>query len=156
MATKSNLHGNFWVLLKQIPGYKDDSKESMKAFFVEEYTEGRTSSLSEMYNRFPMEYSQMIQALKKLSPKDKLDKERDTLNKRLLRVMCLWVDGKGYKFQTNVEKIAYVKGIACRKASCKSFNKIPKSLLNDFYHAYCRILTGSAPLPDADYDVNLN
>lgn len=153
----ANLHGKFWSLLKQVPGYKEESKDSMKSFFVEEYTCGGTTSLSVMYNRFPTEYSEMIQALKKLAPKEEYDKERDNLNKRLLRVMCLWVDSKGYKFESDQAKIAYVKSIACRKASCKYFNKIPKSLLNDFYYSYCRMISGAlTPVPDADYKISSN
>lgn len=157
MIKKGNTHGNFWKLLRQVPGYKDESKESLKAFFVEEYTCGQTTSLPEMYDRFPAEYSRMIQALKKLAPKPEFDKERDVLNKRLLRVMCLWVDAKGYKFDTGAEKIKYVKGIACRKASCKYFNKIPKSLLNDFYHSYSRMIRASMTIiPDADFQISKN
>lgn len=150
-------HGLFWSLLKHVPGYKEANKNSFKGLFVEQYTNGATDSLSEMYSRYPTEYSEMIQELKSLVPQEKLDEKRDQLNKRLLRVMCLWVDTKGYKFDSDADKIAYVKKIACRKASCEYFNKIPKSLLNDFYHSYCRMLQASLTvIPDADYVVSPN
>lgn len=153
----NNTHGLFWSLLKQIPGYSEENKESFKALFVEEYTNAATDSLPEMYNKYPAEYSEMIQALKKLAPKKEYDAERNTLNKRLLRVMCLWVDAKGYKFDSDADKLKYVKSIACRKASCKYFNKIPKSLLNDFYHSYCRMIRADlTTVPDADYKISPN
>lgn len=156
MATK-NPYGHFWSLLKQVPGYSDENKDSFKSLFVEEYSLGKTNSLPEMYNKYPTEYSEMIQALKKLTPKKEFDAERDRLNKQLLRVMCLWVDSKGYKFDNDADKLAYVKNIACRKASCKYFNKIPKSLLNDFYHSYSRMIRAALTIiPDADYRISPN
>ena len=64
--TKKRLpsHALFWALLKETPGYDPRYKEVIKEGLVYEHSGGRTTSLSEMYTKFPAQYSRMIDAMK--------------------------------------------------------------------------------------------
>ena len=57
-------HALFWTLLKEVPGYDPHYKDVIKEGIVHEHSRGRTTSLSEMYAKYPREYSLMIEAMK--------------------------------------------------------------------------------------------
>lgn len=57
-------HALFWTLLKEVPGYDPHYKDVIKEGIVHEHSGGRTTSLSEMYTKYPKEYSLMIEAMK--------------------------------------------------------------------------------------------
>lgn len=62
--TKKHSHALFWTLLKETPGYDPCYKEVIKEGIVHEHSGGRTTSLNEMYENYPSEYSRMIDAMK--------------------------------------------------------------------------------------------
>ncbi len=153
--TKNASHAQFWVLIKDIPGYKDSYKDVIKEGLVSQYTGGNTSSLSEMFEKYPEAYANMIESLKgdAYRRQARYDVERDKMAKRVIAAICKWVDKLGYEFENDFRKLSYVKGIACRASNCSDFNKIPESSLSAIYALYCkRNKIGSA---GADVDVNL-
>lgn len=139
MATQTNkTHGLFWSLIKNVKGYNPSYKEVIKDGLVHQYSEGRTTSLSELYTKYPGDYCRMIEDLKGSSIEkqgryyDSLDKER----KRVIAAICGWIDKIGYKFENPSEKIVYAKAVACRAANCALFNKIPASRLTAISFLY--------------------
>jgi hypothetical protein len=137
---KGSPHSLFWSLLKNVPGYDEKYKEVIKEGVVDEYSGGKTTSLSFMYSHYPAGYSLMIEGLKGdyFDKKARYDQERDKVAKRVIAVICCYVDKLGYTFPSKDDKIAYAKGIACRAANCAYFNKIPLSRMDSIYNLYCR------------------
>lgn len=152
-------HALFWTLLKQVPGYNEAYKEVIKEGIVNEASGGRTQSLSELYEKYPKEYSLMIEKLKGNSDQRRVryEESRDKSAKRVIAAICTYVDKLGYKFGSREEKIRYVMKIACRAANCSNFNAIPESRLSAIYNLYCNRnsvdITGN---PELDYPVMAN
>ena len=63
VAAKSKF-GKFFQLLQKMENYHPSYEKELRANIVREYSGGRTSSLTEMYNRFPELYFNMIQLMK--------------------------------------------------------------------------------------------
>lgn len=133
-------HALFWTLLKELPDYKEQYKEVIKEGIVSQYTNGRTCSLSEMYQKFPVDYSRMIEAMKGdyYDRRERYDSMRDKAAKRVIAAICQWIDKSGYPFKSNAEKIDYVKSIACRAANCSDFNRIELSRMIAIYNEFCK------------------
>lgn len=152
-------HSLFWTLLKQLPGYNEAYKEVIKEGIVSEASCGRTQSLSELYVKYPREYSLMIEKLKGDSVQRQMRYEDgwDKSAKRVIAAICTYVDKLGYKFINRDEKIRYVKRIACRAANCYTFNAIPESRLIAIYNLYCKRnsvnITGN---PELDITISVN
>ena len=107
-------HALFWTLLKEVPGYDPGYKDVIKEGLVHQYSGGRTQSLSEMYSKYPCEYSLMIEAMKG-TPQQKKTRYEDSLDKmkkRVIAAICQYVDKLGYTFPTKADKVRYVIGIA--------------------------------------------
>ena len=152
-------HALFWTLLKQVPGYNEAYKEAIKEGIVSEASGGRTQSLSELYVKYPREYSLMIEKLKGDSEQRQMRYEDgwDKSAKRVIAAICTYVDKLGYKFGNPEKKIEYVKRIACRAANCYTFNAIPESRLSAIYNLYCKRnsvdITGN---PELDVTISVN
>ena len=138
--TKKHSHALFWTLLKETTGYDPCYKEVIKEGIVHEHSGGRTTSLNEMYENYPSEYSRMIDAMKPKGEKKLMayEERRDLSAKRVIAAICQWVDKLGYKFRDDRHKLMYVKGIACRAANCGNFNAIPDDKLTAIYNLYCK------------------
>lgn len=149
-------HAAFWTLLKNVPGYEDRYKDVIKESIVEQYSLGKTCSLSEMYKRYPALYSEMIEAMKGNfeQRKDRYDEERDKSAKRVIASICSWLDKLEYKFKSNYHKIDYAKHTACRAANCDDFNKIPLSKMDAIYSLFCKKNTVDIAFPALDYKVS--
>ncbi|PKO97053.1 MAG: hypothetical protein CVU12_01940 [Bacteroidetes bacterium HGW-Bacteroidetes-7] len=140
MKTANKTHGRFFALLKQTPGYVSKYREQMKIALVEHFSDGKTSSLTEMYEKYPDAYERMIYNMKKerlVSPQSKrvYDPEADIWRKRVIAAICKWVDRNGIK--TN-DKVSYAISLACRAANCSSFNRIPQVRLAEIYNAFIK------------------
>lgn len=152
-------HALFWTLLKETPGYDPRYKEVIKEGIVHEHSGGRTTSLSEMYRKYPREYSLMIEKMKGTPERKaaRLENSADLARKRVIAAICKYVDKLGYRFRSKADKIRYVIGIACRAANCGNFNAIPESRLSAIYNLYCKRnevdITGNPEL-DATPSVN--
>ena len=140
--TKKRLpsHALFWALLKETPGYDPRYKEVIKEGLVYEHSGGRTTSLSEMYTKFPAQYSRMIDAMKPKGEAKQMAYEyrRDRSAKRVIAAICTYVDKLGYTFESRECKLRYVMGIACRAANCSNFNAIPDDKLSAIYNLDCK------------------
>lgn len=136
-SKKAPSHALFWTLLKRTPGYDERYREVIKEGVVDSYSGGRTSSLSEMYRKYPAEYSLMIEKMKKSVPGGKraiYDEDLDNERKRVIAVICAGVDKRGLTFPSDEDKLAYVKRVACRAANCGYFNAIPLSRMRAIYN----------------------
>ncbi|MDD4116491.1 MAG: hypothetical protein PHG27_13055 [Massilibacteroides sp.] len=151
-------HARFWSLIKAIPGYEEKYKHTIKEGLVGQYSEGRTCSLSEMYTKYPAEYSLMIEDLKGNTWERKAvyNEERDKTAKRVLAVICSWLDKHNYVFASSAEKLRYVKAITCRATNCSDFNKIPLSRLQEIYGLYCNKNKVNISNPVLDYPISKN
>ena len=143
MITKNKTHGRFWSLLKETPGYDARYKEEMKSGLVEHYSNGNTSSLSDLYERFPENYERMIYEMKLdrfQSPQAKrmYDPEADIWRKRVLASICNWLARQSVTFPDSHACIRYAQSVACRAANCRSFNKIPVTRLAELYNAFLK------------------
>lgn len=137
---KAPLHGLFWMLIKETPGYEEAYKELIKEGLVHHYSGGKTCSLSEMYRKYPAKYCHMIEAMKGTARerRARYDAGRDKVAKRLIAAICHWLDKLGYHYHTPADKIRYAMAIACRAANCSNFNAIPVSRMNAIYSLYCK------------------
>lgn len=131
-------HGLFWTLLKQVDGYASAYKEVIKEGLVHEYSGGKTTSLSELYERFPADYARMIENLKGpyKKRKERYWDEQDKDRKRVIAACCGWLDKIGYQFSNRDEKIRYAIACICRAANCGAFNAIPSSKLTAISFLY--------------------
>ena len=128
-------HGAFWRLLRLLPGYDEREREELKRTLVRQWSGGRTESLSELWERWPAEYSRMVDALKggRRQRLAAYEKGRDRSAKRVIAAVCGYIDKCGYRFGSPAEKVAYAKSVACRSANCRDFNKIPMEKLDAIY-----------------------
>lgn len=134
---KAPPHALFWTLLKKTPGYDERYKEVIKEGVVNDHSKGKTCSLSEMYKRYPTEYSLMIEAMKKAVSGGKraiYDETLDHERKKVIAVICSGIDKRKYTFRSGEEKVAYAKRVACRAANCAYFNAIPLSRMQAIYN----------------------
>lgn len=156
---KALRHALFWSLLKQLLDYNEAYREVIKEGIVSEASGGKTESLSELYAKYPREYSLMIERLKGDSDQrqTRYEDSWDKSAKRVIAAICQYVDKLGYTFGSREEKIRYVKRIACRAANCYTFNAIPESRLSAIYNLYCKRnsvdVTGN---PELDYHAGRN
>lgn len=139
-TSKRTSHALFWSLIRDVPGYQEQYKDVIKEGLVNQYSFGKTCSLSEMYKKYPDEYSLMIEAMKgdTRQRQARYDKDRDKAAKRVIAAICGWLDKLGYKFDTPEDKIRYAMAVACRAANCGNFNAIPESRLTAIYSLYCK------------------
>ena len=154
---KAKSHALFWTLLKETPGYNERYKEVIKEGIVMQHTGNATASLSEMWKKFPAEYSEMIEEMKGdfNKKKERYDEDRNIAAKRVIAVICTFLD-KSYTFTSSGAKIAYAKSVACRASNCSDFNKIPLSRLSAIYGEYCNKNKVDAKHPAADYVIGKN
>lgn len=110
---KTASHALFWTLIKETPGYKDAYKDVIKEGLINQYSGGKTCSLSEMYKKYPAEYSNMLEAMKGGAEQRqaRYEEARDKAAKRVIAAICAWLDKIGYKFETRSDKIRYVLSI---------------------------------------------
>lgn len=128
MITKThNPHKWLFAHLQAAKGY-ENTEEARKAL-VFDYSDGKTESLSELYEKYPRKYQKMRQDLGTQRKKvlDPLDQAR----KRLIAAIFGNLEQRGI-----TADIAYVKGIACKGAKADRFNDIPLDNLKVLYNRF--------------------
>ena len=137
---KAPSHALFWSLIKETLGYEEAYKDVIKEGLVNQYSGGKTCSLSEMYKKYTTEYSNMLEAMKGNTEQRRVryDEDRDKAAKRVIAAISSWLDKLGYKYPTPTDKIRYAMAVACRAANCGNFNAIPESRLSAIYSLYCK------------------
>ena len=155
---KAPSHALFWSLIKETLGYEEAYKDVIKEGLVNQYSGGRTCSLSEMYRKYPAEYSNMLEAMKGDTDQRqaRYEEARDKAAKRVIAAICAWLDKLGYKFETRNDKIRYALSMACRAANCANFNAIPESKLTAIYNLYCNKNSVNTDHPAMDYIISKN
>ena len=138
--TTNKTHGRFFSLLKQTPGYVSKYREEMKKALVEHYSDNKTTSLSEMYIKYPDAYERMIYNMKKermVSPQAKrvYDPESDMWRKRVIAAICAWIERNDIRV---ADKVGYAITMACRASNCSDFNRIPQIRLAEIYNAFLK------------------
>lgn len=135
---KENKHALFYQLLKDLPGYDIRYRDVIKEGIIYEHSGGKTTSLSEMWNKYPAQYSDMIEAMKR-NRQDRANHyqdESDKWRKRVIAVIAQMVDKAGHNFDNNAKKLDYIKRLACRAGNCSEFNRIPLSRLQGLYNYF--------------------
>lgn len=126
-TTTNNPHAWLFAHLQAAHGY-DNINEARKAL-VFDYSDGKTESLSELYNKYPRKYQQMRRDL--AAGYKKATDPRDTARKRLIAAIFGNLEQRGYKAD-----MVYVKGIACKAAKVERFNDIPLNMLKNLYNRF--------------------
>lgn len=100
--------------------------QEQRGEIIYNFTKGRTSSARDLKLK---EINELYRALNKQNPQSyaELDKKK----KRLLAAIFGIFEKLGKEVS-----MEYVKGIACRAARVKDFNKIPSERLNSLYNAF--------------------
>lgn len=140
VRAKNKSHGLFFSLLKNVPGYDPKYRDVIKEGLVSQYTNGKTESLSVMYEKYPREYAYMIECMKgdKCDKAERYDRAQDIARKRVLAAICGWLDRQGYQFADKQAKLSYAISIACRASNCSNFNLIAESKLTEVYSLFCK------------------
>lgn len=148
-------HARFFKLMQQMPDYKPEYQTLIKESLVSEYTLGKTTSLSEMYEKYPKAYSMMLEMMNRKFGKGLKSDELNTARKRVLAVIIknLELTGKDHGIK---DKMAYAKQTACRASNCSEFNRIPLSRLQAVYGFYCTKNKTVVPPSPLDYSINKN
>ena len=111
MAKKEkNPLSEFWALLKKTPGYNDAYKDVIKTSWVTKFSNGQTSSLSDLYNAYPAAYKRMVNEMRTeiQDVADRQDKQR----KRLIAAVFEFHRRKGY--DCDMRKAIAVACKACK------------------------------------------
>lgn len=155
---KENKHALFYQLLKDLPGYDIRYRDVIKEGIIYEHSGGKTTSLSEMWNKYPAQYSDMIEAMKRdrRNRMEHYQDESDKWRKRVIAVIAQTVDRAGYQFEDNNKKLDYIKRLACRAGNCSEFNRIPLSRLQGLYSYFLRHNQAGKPDPTIDYNLGRN
>ena len=119
----------FWSLIKETLGYEEAYKDVIKEGLVNQYSGGKTCSLSEMYKKYPTEYSNMLEAMKGNTEQRRVryDEDRDKAAKRVIAAISSWLDKLGYKYPTPTDKIRYAMAVACRPPIVETLMQYPKA-----------------------------
>ncbi len=133
MATKNKSeHAYFYVLLNKMGIPTEDKRD-----FIIDYTDNLTDSLSELHEKYPAFYSDMIkhmEAVVKQTNTNSNTAEMDKLRKRVMASI-----GGYFKLTGQDHSSKYIKATACQATGYKSFNAIPKERLNNIYNAFTKM-----------------
>ncbi len=133
MATKNiNTHAKFYVLLKQMNIPTEDKRD-----FIIDYTDGVTDSLTELWDKYPAFYADMIRHMESVVKQitaNSYNGEMDKLRKRVIAAIG------GYLKQIGQDdSLGYIKVTACNATGYKAFNSIPKERLRNIYNAFTKM-----------------
>lgn len=120
----------FYALLAKMPG-------ATKEEIVMQYSGG--TSLSEMYERAPKVYRQMIEDMKRLTVTEKDAQEMDRLRKRVIAAVGGWFEKAGlYAELTRRERLRMIIATACRAAGVENLNDMTEAQMKRVYSEFVR------------------
>lgn len=125
-TTKYNPHAWFFAHVNSMADYDKKYAEVIRAGIVNEYSNGATDSLSDMYKNHNWLYVQMKKSLMNVQYTE-LDKAR----KRLIAVLFSYLRFNGYQ-----ATMQYVKAVASGAAQVDHFNAIPVKKLKSLYRVF--------------------
>lgn len=120
----------FYALLAKMPG-------ATKEEIVRQYSGG--TSLSELYERAPKTYREMIEDMKKLTANEADEARMDRLRKRAIASVAGYFDKAGfYTDLTRRERLKKIISTVCRAAGVEDLNAITEPQLNRVYGEFIR------------------
>lgn len=126
----SNKFGLFYELLAKMPG-------ATKEEIVYQYSGG--TSLSELYERAPRKYMQMIADMKKLTKSEAREDYMDRLRKRVIASVAGYFEKAGlYQGVSRRERTQKVIATACRAAGVDDFNEMTEAQMQRVYNEFRR------------------
>lgn len=126
----SNKFGLFYELLAKMPG-------ATKEEIVYQYSGG--TSLSELYERAPRKYAQMIADMKKLTKSEVREDYMDRLRKRVIASVAGYFEKAGlYMGISRRERIQKIIATACRAAGVDDFNDMTEAQMQRVYNEFRR------------------
>lgn len=126
----SNKFGLFYELLAKMPG-------ATKEEIVYQYSGG--TSLSELYERAPRKYAQMIADMKKLTKSEAHEDYMDRLRKRVIACVAGYFEKAGlYQGVSRRERMQKVIATACRAAGVGDFNDMTEAQAQRVYNEFRR------------------
>lgn len=142
----------FFRLVSQLEGYDKRYAEVIREEIVHEASGGKTESLSELYEKYPDEYSKMIDDLKarvayperpkrqgcgsnafSTAKSDYYETERNKHVKRVIAAACEYFAASLIGMERH-QRIEYVFGYMRRASNCRDIDKIPISKLERMYN----------------------
>lgn len=129
MTTTKTRNPHGW-LFQYLQTVGDDDLEAARKALVFDYSNGKTESLSELYEKHPRLYQKMRNTL---SPaKKRTDNPLDIHRKRLMAAIFETLEDQGIKGKD----FNYVKSVACKAAQVDRFNDIPLAILKSLYRKF--------------------
>lgn len=125
-----NKFGLFYELLAKMP-------EATKEEIVRQYSGG--TSLSELYERAPKAYRQMIEDMKRLAKSEGEDERMDRLRKRVIASVAGYFEKAGlYAGVTRRERLQKIIATACRAAGVDDLNEMTEGQMKRVYSEFLR------------------
>lgn len=122
--------GVFYELLGKMPG-------ATKEEIVYQYSGG--TSLSELYERSPKKYRQMIEDMRRLTVNESDFHRADRHRKRVIAAIAGYFDKAGlYQNIGRRERTEKILGTACRAAGVEGFNAMTESQMKRVYNEFVR------------------
>lgn len=132
MATKTtNPHAWFFAYLKTVDGWGQGYDEVIKGGIISNYSDGKTESLKELFEKYPTQYKKMHAELSPRTQKQQADDRLDKARKKLIAAIFSNLEERGYK-----PTMDYVKSVACKGAKVTRFNDIALPTLKDLYNRF--------------------
>ena len=126
----SNKFGLFYELLAKMPG-------ATKEEIVYQYSGG--TSLSELYERAPRKYAQMIKDMRKLAQDEHKEDYMDRLRKRVIASVAGYFEKAGlYQEVSRRERTQKIIATACRAAGVGDFNDMTEAQAQRVYNEFRR------------------
>lgn len=125
-----NRFGLFYELLAKMP-------EATKEEIVYQYSGG--TSLSQLYERAPKVYRQMIEDMKRLTTDEAQVQVMDKLRKRVIAAIAGYFEKSGlYSEVSRRERLQKIISTACRAAGVKDFNAMTETQIKRVYSEFIR------------------
>ncbi len=125
-----NRFGLFYELLAKMPG-------ATKEEIVYQYSGG--TSLSQLYERAPKVYRQMIEDMKRLTTDEAQVQVMDKLRKRVIAAIAGYFEKSGlYSEVSRRERLQKIISTACRAAGVKDFNAMTEAQIKRVYSEFIR------------------
>ncbi|WP_165027231.1 hypothetical protein [Dysgonomonas sp. ZJ279] len=136
-ATKKPRNPHGWLFLYLQSVCDIDDTEAARKVLVNQYSGGKTESLTTLFKEYPNIYNKMRTDLSPAKPKES-DNILDKPRKRLMAALFEMLENKEKeKPKDKQRKITteYVKAVACRAAKVDRFNNIQLPTLKALYRS---------------------
>jgi len=111
--------------------------EQEKCQIVAQYSNGATESLSELAEKHPLAYREMLAKMRELASNTPSPSDADMWRKRVIAAVASWLDATGNK---PANRMAYIKAVACRTVDkqASQFNIMTIPQLRTVYNSFVK------------------